>query len=250
MALATRWAAGSERQLTDFLTPLRAAPVTVDRMTRLSPTLTRVLTGTLTALTLALGGAQAVTFGGLNVTPRGAQNLNLETGATDLPQGGTATDGRGGLKLSAARMQLQPGQTLSAQGATITTRQGGTLKAAQVTYDLRAGTVTASGNVTYDDARFTALSAPGMTLNVRSGFVTARGGVKAVKPAMTAQTLAFDPSTMQAMLAGPYRVNQGTLRADAPATGRLLLVFSARSVVRATEDPDSSDRNRFEPYLK
>lgn len=217
----------------------------------LSPTLAHLLTGALTALTLAAGGAQAVTFGGLNVTPRGPQNLNLETGATDLPQGGTATDSRGGVKLTAARMQLQPGQRLSAQDATITTRQGGTLKAAQVTYDLKAGTVTATGGVTYNDARFTDLSAPSMTLNVKSGFVTARGGVKAAKPAMTGAALAFDPSTMQAMLAGPYRVNQGTLRADTAApAGRLLLVFSARSVVRATEDPDSSNRNRFEPYLK
>ncbi|WP_291432590.1 hypothetical protein [Deinococcus sp.] len=216
-----------------------------------SPTLARVLSAAVTVLTVAAGGTQAVTFGGLNVTPRGPQNLNLETGATDLPQGGTATDSRGGVKLTAARMQLQPGQQLSAQGAAITTRQGGTLKAAQVTYDLRAGTVTATGNVTYNDARFTALTAPSMTLNVKTGFVTARGGVKASKPAMTGAALAFDPSTMQAMLSGPYRVNQGTLRADTDApAGRLLLVFSARSVVRATEDPDSSNRNRFEPYLR
>ncbi|PTA69531.1 hypothetical protein [Deinococcus arcticus] len=201
-------------------------------------------------LGLLSAGAHALTFGGLTVTPRGEQRLNLDTGATDLPQGGTATDARRGLTLNAARLNLLPGQTLKATGATVTTKQGGTLKAPQLTYDLNAGTVTASGGVTYTDARLQGLSAPTLTLHLKTGFVVASGGVQAKTPALSGAALVFDPATVQAVLTGPYQVNQGTLKAQAPAGGRLLMVFSANRVVRATQTPDPDTLARFGPYLK
>ncbi|MFC4637477.1 hypothetical protein [Deinococcus hohokamensis] len=198
----------------------------------------------------ALSGAQAVSFAGLNITPRGEQKLNLDTGATDLPEGGTATDAGSGMKLVAARMQLRPGQTLVAQDATLTTRQGGTLKAAQVTYDLKAGTVVATGGVTYRDSRFEALSAPGMALYLKSGFVTAGGGVKAQRPNLSASGLVFDPNTMQVLLTGPAQVSQGALRASTAAGGRLVMVFGGNRLLRATSTPDNVTLARFRPYLK
>lgn len=208
----------------------------------------RFLLPLMTALTL--GAAGAVNFGGLNVTPRGPQNLNLETGATDLPQGGTVTDARSGLRLSAARLQLQPGERLSAQGATLTTRQGGTLRAANVVYDLKQGTVTATGDVTYGDARLKNLTAGRMVLDTRSGFVSALGSVKASAPALSAAALAFDPRTAQTVLAGPARLQQGTQALDAGAGGHLLLTFSANRLLRATSRPDAATVGRFSPYLK
>ncbi|MBZ9714534.1 hypothetical protein [Deinococcus multiflagellatus] len=194
-------------------------------------------------------GAQALTFGGLNVTPRGEQRLNLETGATELPQGGTATDARSGLKLSAQRLTLLPGQTLKAQGAAVTTKQGGTLSAPQLTYDLKAGTVTASGGVTYSDARLQGLSAPTLTVYLNTGFVVASGGVKAKTPALSGAALIFDPATVQAVLTGPYQVSQGTLKVQA-STGHLLMVFGGNRVVRVTQTPDAETLARFGPYLK
>lgn len=202
----------------------------------------------LTALTL--GAAGAVEFGGLNVTPRGPQNLNLETGATDLPQGGTVTDARSGLRLSAARLQLQPGERLSAQDTTLTTRQGGTLRAASVTYDLKQGTVTATGDVTYGDARLKNLSAGRMVLHVKSGFVSAHGGVRASAPSLNAAALAFDPRTAQTLLAGPAGLQQGAQALNAGAGGHLLLTFSAQRLLRATSAPDGATVRRFAPYLK
>ncbi|GGL84067.1 hypothetical protein GCM10010840_22340 [Deinococcus aerolatus] len=206
---------------------------------------------TLGLLTLSpFNGGQAVTFGGLNVTPRGPQNLNLETGVTELPGGGTATDSKGGLKLVASAMTLNPGKTLTAQNAVLTTKQGGTLRAAQVTYDLKSSTVTATGNVTYNDARFKNLSAPRVTLNVGTAFVSASGGVRAEGPALSGAALAFDLNTMQAVLTGPYTARQGTLNASADAEGRLLLVFGGHQVVRSSASPDAATLGRFAPYLK
>ena len=75
----------------------------------------------MTAL-LGTAPALAVSFGNLNVTPRGPQNLNLETGATDLPQGGTATDAKTGLKPVAAPMHIQPANQPTAPAPTATLR--------------------------------------------------------------------------------------------------------------------------------
>ncbi|WP_034360158.1 hypothetical protein [Deinococcus phoenicis] len=201
--------------------------------------------------TLTLGTGSAVSFGGLNVTPRGPQNLNLETGATDLPQGGTATDATTGLRLSADQMQLAPGERLSAQGATLTTRQGGTLHAQSVTYDLKLGTVTASGDVTYNDARLKNLSAGRVVLHVKTGFVTAQGRVKATAPALSAETLVFDTRTVQVLLSGDARLTLPVKGQQVVAGSRpLLLTFSGNRLLRATAGPDAAAVSRFAPYLR
>ncbi|KQR40885.1 hypothetical protein [Deinococcus sp. Leaf326] len=206
----------------------------------------------LASLSLAWGldSAQAVAFGSLNVTPRGAQNLNLETGFTDLPQGGTATDAKGGLTLTAQKMQLRPNDRLNAQGATLKTRQGGTLSAAQLTYDLKNGTVTASGGVTYSDARIQGLQAAGVVLYVSSGFVVASGGVKAAAPTMTGAALVFDPQTMQAVVSGPFDLQARLGRSAGKAGEKLLLTFAGNTLTNATAKPTTDDLARFSAYLK
>lgn len=211
--------------------------------------LTRALLGT--SLALALGGvASAATFGGLNITPRGPQNLNLDTGVTELPQGGTASDPKGGFQLTAGSMILKPGESLTARNATVTVRQGGTLRATQVVYDLQAGTVTASGGVSYSDVRLSNLNAPTVTLYVKPGILTATGGVKLDKPRLNGQALAFDLTTMQAVVSGPYKVSQLALNASAGPEGRLLLVFAGNHLSRSSTTPDATTLSRFNPYLK
>jgi lipopolysaccharide assembly outer membrane protein LptD (OstA) len=203
----------------------------------------------LTLVALGLSTAQAVTFGGLTVTPRGPQTLNLETGATELPQGGTATDNRGGIKLVASAMQLSPGTALKAQNATLTTRQGGTLRAQNMTYDLKAGTLTATGNVTYADARLKGVSANKVTLYVKTGFVAATGGVKATTPALSGTVLVFDSQTMQTLLGGPYNLKTSAGATAGKAGERLLLAFAGNRLTRSSA-PDAGTLARFAPYLK
>lgn len=234
----------TESDLTRLLTRFCAAPCRLFSMK-----FSRFLPLGLSLLLLA-PPAQAVNFGGLNVTPRGAQNLNLETGATDMPSGGTATDTKGGLTLTAERMQLKPNEVLSAQGATVKIKRGGTLTASNVVYDLKAGTVTATGNVSYSDARMTGLTAPSIVLHVKSGFVVASGGVKASKPTMTGSSLVFDPNTMQAAMAGPYKLNTRLGNASGAAGSKLLMTFGGNLLLSADPKPGADDLARFNPYLK
>ncbi|WP_291426920.1 hypothetical protein [Deinococcus sp.] len=206
----------------------------------------------LTSLTLAWlpSQAQAMSFGGLTVTPRGAQNLNLETGATDLPSGGTATDTRGGMVLSGAKMQLKPDDSLVAQNATLKTKQGGVLKANNVVYDLKSGTASASGNVSYSDARVKELTAETIVLYVRSGFVVASGGVKASQPDMSGNTLIFDPFTMRSVLTGPFSVNTRYGHPKGALGTKIMLTFGGSSLISANTNPSPDDLARFAPYLK
>lgn len=209
----------------------------------------RVLLSLLAALTLGsgpLGVASAVTFGGLNVAPRGPQNLNLQTGATEFPQGGVVTDARSGLRLNAAQLNLTSGERLDARNATLTLRQGGSLSAQTVRYDLSQGTVTASGHVAYNDARFKQLSADRLVLHVKTGFVVAEGDVRASTPALRAETLAFDTRTAQALLSGEVQLSQA---AALPPGQPLLLTFSGPRLLRVTR-PDAAALSRFAPYLK
>ena len=60
----------------------------------------------------------------------------------------------------------------------------------------------------------------------------------------------FDPSTMQAVLSGPYRVTSGLGRSAGPAGGRLLLTFAGAALTGATTKPGAADLDRFAPYLK
>lgn len=204
----------------------------------------------LAALTLGGSPASAISFGALNVTPRGAQNLNLDTGVTDLPQGGTVTDKKASLTMTAARMQLLPNERLSAQGATVTVKGGGKLSAGQVNYDVKRGVVTASGNVTYSDARMKNVTASQVTVYVQSGFVVASGAVRATAPALNGQTLVFDPNTMQAAVSGPYSVNTALGRTAGAAGDRLLLTFAGNALTGVTGKPSREDLARFTPYLK
>lgn len=208
----------------------------------------KVLTWTLAAL---LGtSAGAVTFGGLNIVPKGAQNLNLQTGVTEMPQGGTVTDRKAGLTLVAAQMTVKEGETLQARGVTLKTGAGGSLKAEQLRYDLKSGVMTASGKVTYSDSRMRAVQASSMQLYVKTGFVVAKGGVKAASPALSAQSLIFDPNTMQALVSGPYTLNAGDKAYKGEAGQRVLLRFAGNALTNAVQRPAASDLSRFAPYLK
>ena len=199
---------------------------------------------------LAFAPAQAANFGGLNVTPRGAQNLNLETGVTEMPTGGTATDTKSGLTLTGSRMQVKPGDTLSAQGATITLKRGGTLKASNVVYDLKNSTVTATGTVSYSDTRISNMRAAQVVLYVKSGFVVASGDVQASKPSLRGGRLVFDPNTMQAALTGPYTLSGNGKSFSGAAGQSMLLNFSASTLGSVKPQPSAVELSRFAPYLK
>ena len=185
--------------------------------------------------------AQSASAFGLQITPRGAQNLNLATGTTDLPQGGTVRDNKAGIKVVADFISIKRGESISATGATLSTSQGGVLNASKLTYNQSASLVTATGNLSYSDNRVKELSAQTIYVNTKTGAVTAVGAVKASTPAASANQLVALPTKAQILLRGNAKVttlgqlvsgenvllNLVTGVAQTDASAKALAVFTA-----------------------
>ncbi len=188
--------------------------------------------------------AQGTSAFGLQITPRGGQNLNLATGTTDLPQGGTVRDNSAGIRVVAEFIRIKTGESLSATSAVVTTRQGGTLRAQQITYNQKAGLVTATGTLNYSDNRVKNLSAQTIYVNTRNGAVTAVGNVSTSTPAATAAQMVALPTKAAILLRGAAKVN--TLGQMVSGESILLNLVTGQAQTEASQNALAP----FMPYLR
>lgn len=187
--------------------------------------------------------AQAASAFGLQITPKGEQKLNLATGSTDMPQGGTIRDNKLGVKVVAAVISVRR-DTITASGITLTTRQGGTLRADNLVYNPQQAQVSATGNLNYSDARVKGLSAQTIYVDTRSGAVTAVGNVKTTAPQASAAQLVALPLKNQMLLGGAAKIMSGGQWASAD---KILFNLAAG---KGTLNPKAGDLGAFAPYLK
>ncbi len=187
--------------------------------------------------------AQAGSAFGLEITPKGEQKLNLATGATEMPQGGTIQDNKTGVKVVAGTISVRS-DTITAIDAKLSTRQGGTLHADNIVYSPKQFQVTATGNLSYSDQRVAGLSARTITVDTRSGAVTAVGDVKTKRPSATADQLVALPTKNQLLLSGDAKIMSGGRNVGAEKIMFNLLLG------KALLNPVASDVANFAPYLK
>lgn len=199
---------------------------------------------TLTPALIAPSLAQGNSAFGLQITPRGAQSLNLATGTTDLPQGGTVRDNKAGIKVVADFISIKTGESLSARSAVLTTRQGGTLRAQQIIYNEKVGLVTATGTLSYSDSRVKNLSAQTIYVDSRSGAVTAVGSVSASTPAASAAQIVALPTKAAILLRGSAKVT--ALGQSVSGESVLLNLVTGQAQTEASE----SALAPFAPYLR
>lgn len=197
----------------------------------------------LSSLLLNALSAQAVSAFGLQIIPRGEQRMNLATGNTDMPQGGTICDSATGLVVQASTISVS-GEAVSASGSTLTTRQGGTLRADNVIYTPKQARVTATGNLNYSDSRVQGLSAQTIYVDTRSGAVTAVGNVKTARPQGSAAQLVALPTRQQLLLSGAARLQVGAQHYSADK-----VLFSLQAG-KAVLNPAAADVQPFSPFLK
>ncbi|WP_425147346.1 hypothetical protein [Deinococcus sp.] len=198
------------------------------------------------ALLLSSFPALAASFGAFQITPRGDQKINLETGVTELPGGGTAVDSKTGLTLVARSMRFKSGQTLSAQGVTLRLKDGGALLADTVTFDQRSGVLKASGHLSFTNAQISGLSAAGVQIYTHESAVVASGGVTAKTPALSARSVVVLDAGKKLLLSGPYTLKgKSSSYANTRADSHLLLSGDV-----ATNRPPASLLKPFAPYLK
>lgn len=188
--------------------------------------------------------AQSTSAFGLQITPRGAQKLNLATGVTELPQGGTVRDNKSGLNVVADFITIKAGESLNATSALLTTKQGGTLRAQRITYNQKASLVTASGNLSYSDNRVKDLSAQTIYVDTRTGTVTAVGNVKASTPSASAAQIVALPTRAAILLRGAAQVS--SLGQRVSGDNILLNLVTGQAQTEASD----SALAEFLPYLR
>ena len=147
----------------------------------------------------------------LTVIPDGEQHLDLSTGETVLPGGGTIVDAETGLELEAETIRYVEGAWIEAEGASAAT-DGGVLTAPFLRIDLEGGAASAPRGVRY---RLDGLTVTAASAVLRFGpdlvrFETPQGE----DPAFEGRALLLDVRTGDAVLLGPYRFQDGpfTLR--------------------------------------
>ncbi len=212
------------------------------------PTSTRrreLLLALVCAACLAAGSASAATLGAFQIDASGEQSLNLQTGETELPQGGTATDSKNGLILTGRAISYLAGKHLKATGATIRLA-GGTLNADTAEYDVPSGMLVATGHLSYSGQGIQKLSADQVSLYIASGAVVASGHVRAASPQLSADRIVVLRGGGQVLLSGNYTLNMGGSRYLNPRPDARLLL-SGRS---ATARPTATALQPFQPYLK
>lgn len=187
--------------------------------------------------------AQAASAFGLQITPNGEQKLNLATGSTDMPQGGTIRDNKAGLNVVAGNISIRS-DTITATGISLTTRQGGTLKADSIVYNPKQALVTATGNLNYSDKRVKDLQAQTIYVDTRSGAVTAVGNVKTQRPQASAAQLVALPLKSQLLLSGNAKIMSGGQNVAADKILFNLLLG------KGTLNPQNGDIAAFAPYLR
>lgn len=198
-----------------------------------------------------LGAASAATFAGFTIKPTGDQKLDLRTGTTVLPQGGTATDAGRGLSVKAGSIEYKDGAWLKARDAILTTNDGGTLSAQNVNYTVTADQLTASGSVVYNDKRVHDLTAQGVTLDSKAKIIVASGQVKSLDPQLAADKVVVDYANNRALMVGHYQYQYGRTKLSGAKDGATLLItWNAQNQPSATTKPSAAQLAPFQPYLK
>lgn len=198
---------------------------------------------------VAQDGPPAAPVARLTVIPEGEQRLDLSTGESVLPDGGTIVDAETGLELEAETIRYVEGAWIEAQRASAATG-GGLLTAPVLRIDLDARTATAPEGVRY---RLDGLSVTAASAVLRFGpdlvrFEAPRGE----DPGFEGRALLLDVRTGDAVLLGPYRFQDGPFtlrdeREDAVLQLRPVRTDAGVPTYRAANEVDEDLWTRLAP---
>jgi hypothetical protein len=198
---------------------------------------------------LAQDGAPGPSVARLTVVPAGEQRLDLATGETVLPDGGTIVDAETGLELEARSIRYVDGAYIEAEDAAARTA-GGRLHAPALRIDLQALTAVAPEGVRY---RRDGLELRAAAAELRLGPELARfDAPRGDDPVLEARALLLDVRSGDAVLLGPYRYTDGPLtlrdeREDAALQLRPATTAEGVPTYRAANEVDEELWSRLAP---
>lgn len=190
-------------------------------------------------------------FAALQITPYGAQQYDLTTGITTLPEGGQIIDQEAGTVLSGSFVRYHDESFVEIRDAVIAT-ESGNITAQEAYLDLATLVLHASGEVTFVGSEIT-LNAEMLTAHLTPGVVVAEGSVQSEDPLLRTDTLLLLLPERQALLVGPYTYRSGPLTLSAQSSeDHLTLQWEqedAETVFHATTETAPDLLARLEPYL-
>lgn len=201
--------------------------------------------GLFVALSFVALFAVAQRFAALEVRPNGDSDLDVTTGIYTLLAGGSISDNRSKLSLSAKYIQYKDGDFIRAREANYQSPEGN-FTAATLEYLYGPDTLRMSG-VQIASRELRGLKAQNGLLT-KEDILVLKGQVSSSEPALEASTLVVDTNRNQALVLGSFSFRQGgaTLRGQ-QASATLLLNFAGGKVQANTRVP-AEVLNRLRPF--
>lgn len=184
--------------------------------------LLRPLCSALTVTVLLLAGttlAQAP-FAALSIRSVGPQTIDITTGITTLPQGGSVTDRDTGVTFDAAHIRYLEGSFIEANGVTVHGAFG-VLSAERLYIEMAQSLLTASGDLRLERDGLVVTAA---TLRYYAGSKIAvfEGGVAGTEPTFAAQKVLLDVTSGDVLLVGEYSYTSELFTLTSPTEGGTL----------------------------
>jgi hypothetical protein len=204
------------------------------------------------ALALPLAGAAPVgnpaDFAALTIRPNGPEELDLATGVTTLPEGGTVSYKDEGVTLSGTFIRYLEGEFIEIEGATV---EGvfGSLSAPQLRFVVASQRLEAVAGARFKGEALE-LEAKTITLHLEDDIAVLAGGVLSREPDLTSERAVVDTAANQALLIGPYRFQNGPVTLRGEAGKQLALTWDEAGAVSAGTAIAPDVQSRFAPYLK
>jgi len=201
------------------------------------------IAGLLLAVSALLLGAR---FAGFSVEANGDQQVDLATGVTTLPRGGTLTDSKNGLKLVAPYIQYKDGEFIRARQAQLNT--GDTrFNALELDYQFKGEVLRLKG-LTLSSKDFSQISAQeGLAWLAEDRLVLA-GEIRSQSPQLRASKMVVDSQSRQALVIGSFSFQDGNVRLSGNRADSLLLLTFQGGKTQATSRVPADVLARLRPF--
>jgi hypothetical protein len=162
----------------------------------------------------------AQTIAAFTVNAAGAQELNIDTGITTLPEGGEIIDTERELKLNASFISYKDGEFIEAQGGT---SEGpfGLLEAPELRFEVATNTISAAGGISLTKDGLS-LVADTLTLDLNTDIAVLSGNIQSTEPAFEAAAIVIKLGSGYALLASPFNYANGIASITQESPGSLL----------------------------
>lgn len=156
-------------------------------------------------------------FAALSINSAGPQVIDITTGITTLPQGGSVIDRDTGVSFDAAHIRYLDGAFIEATDVTVDGAFG-SLKADSVRIEMADSLLTASGNLRLERDGLIVVAA-GLRYYALSAIAVFDGGVTGSEPAFNAERVLLDVVSGDVLLVGSYSFSSGLFTMTSPTDG-------------------------------